>query len=318
MSSNADYQTESHIDNVICSLLGDKQPCYCHTYQCAGALRSKRTIQDHTSHDRTTSYIQQSEKASSCYTYTDDIKHWPDSTEEIPIHEGSSVTLVEAVAKKLALFVDNSGLSKAALSDILKEKKQEFPHPNAYPENYNQAKRIVEKYLTKTIKYDICINDCVVFRKHSEQRDYSNLTHCPICEEARYKSSNSNDCKARKHIIYIKVEDQLRKRFGESNIAKLVYAGDVDLEEGILSDIQHGEQWKKWFNPGGVFASNADGAIPLAFTTDGMNPNNNLTNKLSMWPLLLSILKMPGPYRNLLGVGLLLVTILPGYNGKEP
>lgn len=85
-----------------------------------------------------------------------------------------------------------------------------------------------------------------------------------------------------------------------------------------LKDISDGDQWKQWFQFGGQLASSRDGAVPLGLTTDRLNPKRNPMLKRSMWPILITLLRLHGVYRNMLGFGLLLLTIVPGHaDGSE-
>ena len=47
--------------------------------------------------------------------------------------------VVKAVDEKVALFVESYGLSKTALTQILKCHKETLPEPNKFPESYDQA-----------------------------------------------------------------------------------------------------------------------------------------------------------------------------------
>ncbi len=215
-------------------------------------------------------------------------------------------------------------MSKAALSRTIMDFESALPKPNNYPKNYLQARSLLSPFLLATLRYDSCTNDCVLFRDHSDGRNYANLKRCPItsCQEKRYTRvfSNGQHTPARKSVTYIGIKGKLMQIFGECNIAKLIFAGDLEMKNpDKLNDICDGLQWKKWFAEGGVFGETGPGgAVPLGLTTDGLNPNRNVNLKRSIWPVFCTFLTMKGRYRNLLGVGLLLVTIIAGWRGKEP
>ncbi len=243
---------------------------------------------------------------------------WPNKEDDVPLFEGSQETVFFTLAKKLAFFVDHNGISKVALSQMIMEKAESLPQPHNFPRCYYDAHKLIAPYLTPRITYQSCVNDCVLFRKYSDERDLRFKSECDVCKHPRYKS---NQVKIPyKRVTYLPLRPQLEKRFGESNIAKLVYAGDIEVNQhsDVLSDIHDGLEWSKWFAVGGVFHGYEEGAVPLALMTDGLNPNRNMNIKRSMWPVLLSMLTMKGRYRNILGVGLLLVTIIPGWKGSEP
>ena len=108
--------------------------------------------------------------------------------------------------------------------------------------------------------------------------------------------------------------------FGEANLAKLVYAGDINLnrDSDVLKDIYDGEACSEWFGPGGIFGGNPGGGVPAALSGDGLNGNRNKNLRRSMWPILFTFLSLKSKFRNTLGVGSVLITIVPGWEGKEP
>ena len=134
-------------------------------------MRQKRTVTNHQAQDRAKTYqsIQQDAKTG------EPVKWWPTEDEQIPLFPGSTQTVLDILIPQFAQFVDSSGQSQQSLSRIISDYKQaiDIDHPeNNYPKDYQQALAFISKYLTPTDTYDICVNDCVVFRTYSEERDY--------------------------------------------------------------------------------------------------------------------------------------------------
>lgn len=47
---------------------------------------------------------------------------------------------------------------------MLKMQKGILPLPNQLPGSYEAALRVIEPYIVSPVTYDICINDCILFR----------------------------------------------------------------------------------------------------------------------------------------------------------
>ena len=147
---------------------GDQQkPCFCRTFRCNGALKPLSTLYQHRAQDY--KLIQESLQVKSTEDLHSDSrcanasKYWPNPDDHVPLFEGSSETLVGSIAKEIAHFVDNNGVSKTALSENLKKLKGHLPQPNNLPEKYYQAKAIIGKYLLPVTTFDSGVNDCLVF-----------------------------------------------------------------------------------------------------------------------------------------------------------
>ena len=74
---------------------------------------------------------------------------------------------------------------------------------------------------------------------------------------------------------------RLARWFGETNLAKLVQAGALELNSEI-ADFKDGTEYQAWFQDDGLLAGYGDGGIPLGLFTDGMNPNKNPALQRSM------------------------------------
>lgn len=59
---------------------------------------------------------------------------------------------------------------------MLTMQKTILPAHNELPPSYEAALRVIEPYIINTVSYDICPNDCILFRN-----EFSGLTKCPKC-----------------------------------------------------------------------------------------------------------------------------------------
>ncbi len=310
---------EKHIHNSfgqgsVCKAM----ECHCITYGCRGKIISKRSVFRHNERDRELQDTLYAKKCPSQFNESG-FKFWPSNDELIPLFPGSRKSIQKEIAKKVSTFCDNNGHTKDSLNSAIRDYKNDMlVQPNDFPSSLYDAKKIIDPYLLPTETYDCCINDCCLFRKISDEKDYRDLVKCPVCGEERYSEDKKT---AKKRITYIRLKEQLAKRFGETNLAKLIHAGDAQLKspDGILRDFKDGGAWKEWFSTDGCFKDiDPAGAVPLGFSADGLNPNKNPLIQKSLWPIFLTFLAMKGQYRHILGLGLILVSIIPGWERSEP
>lgn len=75
---------------------------------------------------------------------------------------------------------------------------------------------MIKHLLIPLYKYDVCVNDCVVYRDNTE---FAGLQSCPKCKEPRYFNG-----KVRKSFTYMPLGPRLPRWFGTFNLCKLLYA----------------------------------------------------------------------------------------------
>ena len=89
---------------------------------------------------------------------------------------------MDALVKYLSWFSEHPGISKQALSDILKLQHNEIlPAGNKLPQSYNDALKLIEPFLIQPILFHACPQDCMIFRKQ-----FTDLIACPCCGSSRY------------------------------------------------------------------------------------------------------------------------------------
>lgn len=207
-------------------------------------------------------------------------------------------------------FTQHPGISKEAFGSMLLTQRSFLPPNNNLPDSYEAALHAIEPYLVDTIVYDVCTNDCVVFRK-----EYAESTQCPKCGSDRYISPQSQV--AVRKFTYLPLKPRLARLFGTASTAALLQAhAQTSVERnGKIFDIQQSRAWDAAYGHGGVFGEDPRG-ISLAMCTDGVNPwaHNKVT--YSMWPIMLTLLNLPRHLRNRFS-SILLVGIIPGNGTKE-
>ena len=232
---------------------------------------------------------------------------------KLPLFDGSSVTVLQALCWYLAWVSEHPGTSKTSLSDLLRlHHEQILPTGNNLPGLYDEAHAFIKPFLLPFVVYDVCPNDCVLFRK-TDHYDYSKLAECPSpkCHGKRYTANRST---ARK-FYYYPLGPRWKRMYGNATIAEVLQShGDRDMHPTInVNDIIGSKSWCKAYSPQGFFKGEKRG-VSAQLSTDGVNPFSRNKVVYSMWPIMLTVLNLPKRVRNLFS-NMMLVGIIPG-NGN--
>ena len=106
-------------------------------------------------------------------------------------------------------------MSKEALSGVLKMQHDILLKGNLLPDSYASACKMIEPYLVKPVVFDVCCNDCILFRN-----EHVNATECPECKSLRYK----RDKIPTRKFVYLLLGPRLARMFGTKNLAQIVQA----------------------------------------------------------------------------------------------
>lgn len=103
-----------------------------------------------------------------------------------PLYEGASLSLLNALVKYFKWYSEHPGISKEALSDILRlEHSEVLPSGNKLPSSFTDAMKLVEPFLIQPILFHACPNDCIIFRN-----EYAHLDVCPVCGASHHAIRN--------------------------------------------------------------------------------------------------------------------------------
>ena len=223
------------------------------------------------------------------------------------LFESSHISLYQTLAMLFSWFTTYPSISKEAFSRLLYLLKMYvLPQPNNLPVSYHKALSFVRNQLVPLRDFHCCVNDCVIFRSCAKG-DYSNMSTCPVCGEARYKNQSREP---RKRYKYIPLAPRFKRMFGSRTISKLLQ-NHQDVQVGdTISDLHQTQLWKTNYSSTGIFQGDPRG-LSLALCTDGMNPFAKQKVTYSMWPVNVSILNLPHRYRTS-AASMLLVGIIPG------
>ena len=225
-----------------------------------------------------------------------------------PLFEGSSLTVLQAHVKYFSWLCQHPSISKTALSSMLTMQKSMLPPSNSLPASYEAALSAIEPYLVQPVVYDVCRNDCVIYRN-----EHASLSACPKCGSGRYITDQSKF--AVRRFTYLPLKPRLQRLFDNHNMAQILQSHCV-VDDDTIYDIHQSVAWRKAYSREGIFKEDPRGVL-LALCTDGVNPFAH--NKVSylMWPIMLTLLNLPRNLRNKYA-SIMLVGIVPSNRAQEP
>ena len=220
------------------------------------------------------------------------------------------LTVLEAVFEVMRDFVFSPNMSKGCVSRRLNSLKSKFLfQDNNLPSDFEQAMKIIEPFLIPMHKFNVCPNDCIIFRK-----EYTDANECPKCGEKRYQLDGKT---ARRNFTYLPITSRIKILFSTSSLHSLITQHNDKLQTDVISDIHDSDTWRNdWFGPEGEFSGNKNGVV-LALCLDGVNPFSSMQIDYSLWPIELSILNFPAKLRKS-SSGIMIGGIIPGIGTGEP
>lgn len=171
---------------------------------------------------------------------------------------------------------------------------------------------MVKPYLIPEVVFDVCPNDCILFR-----REYKDAASCPKCNESRFKAGKI----PKRTFHYLPLGPRLLRNYGTKDISCILqsHGGETaSLEnECSMADIHDSPKWKEAFSAGGTFKGDPRG-IGLSMCLDELNPWSKNKTNYSMWPIVLGQLNLPRRIRYNFA-NLILAGIIPSQvQGMEP
>jgi hypothetical protein len=152
---------------------------------------------------------------------------------DAPLFDGSPHSVLQTLVNCFQWFCEHPGISKEALSSMLAMQKSLLPAPNNLPGSYETALHVIEPHIVTPVSYDICVNDCILFRKQ-----FSGLTKCPDCGADR-KSGQ-----VRRHFLYLPLKPRLQRLFGSSCMAEILQSHLTHPRGTTMQDIHDSPAWQ--------------------------------------------------------------------------
>ena len=259
------------------------------------------------------------EEGTWCFNYDEKLYSSGIAVEEI---SGMDLTVLQWLFMNFHYFTQHPSISKAAFSDNLRLQARVHKSVTSLPASYHEAKQLIKPYLVEKIVFDVCINDCIVYR-NSPKYHYAKLDQCPVCNEGRYIQRHSTTVNKRqiprRTFTYIPIGPRLARIYGDENLSKIVFShpgskNEILSKNNYMEDIHDAPVWKELYSDSGFFKGDNKG-ISFALELDGVNPFHNIGVIYSMTPIMLTMLNLPRHVRNTFG-NILLAGIIKGKKTK--
>lgn len=173
--------------------------------------------------------------------------------------------------------------------------------PVWFPTSFKQTRSLMKDHLTESVCYEICQNECTLYRdEHSQSRE------CPKCGEERRLDA--------KTYLAISIIPSLQNLFKSPSMTSLVKSHAARQEarevDDSVFDIHDTEFWCEMYAEEGPLDGDAQNLL-FTVSTDPVHPFKDCNPQYSMCPISLQILNFPKPLR-CSDSRILLWTILPG------
>jgi len=178
----------------------------------------------------------------------------------LPLFEGSTVSVLQALCGYFSWFTEHPGTSKSALSDLLQLHHDEIlPRDNYLPSSYDEAISFIKPFLLPFVTYHACRNDCVLFRK-TDWYNHSEEERCSECKDPRFVSKG----KPYRKFYYYLLEPRWIRMFGTATIAEVLQSHNCDAESSMLQDVIGSGSWQSVYSENGFFKGDSRGLAPAA------------------------------------------------------
>ena len=170
------------------------ESCHCISFSCSGKLVSRKTLRRHAHEDRLSMAASnrlagQSGTIGSFDSVVDPSLYQTHWTAREKISESSDVTVLEMLYQISRDFAMAPGASKHWVSQQLMLLKKNFlSHKDDFPETFEQLVEILDPFLPPMHTFDVCVNDCIIFRKENEFD-----VNCPVCGEDSKKTGKHRE-----------------------------------------------------------------------------------------------------------------------------
>ena len=213
-----------------------------------------------------------------------------------PLYEGARSSKLSAVLN--LLHIKTMGRwSNESFTMLLQYLKNELLPENVdIPNNFYEAKKCIRDLGLSYEKFDVCINDCMLFWKDDALLNECRICNTPRWKPAQYNSESATDVGKRipkKVFRYFPLTPRLQRLFMSSKTAShLTWHHDRVVNPGVISHPADGESWKAFDKEHNIFAAEPRN-IRLGLMSDGFTPFSNSATPYSIWPVMLVPYNLP-------------------------
>ncbi|GLT27777.1 hypothetical protein SLA2020_027500 [Shorea laevis] len=160
------------------------------------------------------------------------------------------------------------------------------------PTDYYSAKKMLRRLGLEYKKYDVCVNNCILYYAEYESQCY---LQCPVCEEPRFKQRDVHSAKPipRKYLWYLPIIHRFQRLYMSRKTAEhMTWHLNCYNENEKMFHLTCREVWKHFDSTHLEFASEPRN-VSLGLCTDGFTPFGHSASPYSCWPVFVSVYNLP-------------------------
>lgn len=213
-----------------------------------------------------------------------------------------------SMAVQIMSLKSNYNLSRGCIDRVCDIVKRATPTDNCVSSNFYETKKLVRKLGLSSIKYDCCLNGCMLYYN-------TEVTECHFCEHPRFKPPKRGSGTAKpipyKRMHYLPLIPRLKRLYASLRSAgHMRWHFENRRQPGMLCHPSDGEAWKHFDSTYPDFASEPRN-VRLGLCADGFNPFNHFGNAHSCWPVLVTPYNLP-PEMCMTAPYMFLTCLIPG------
>ncbi|XP_076900395.1 uncharacterized protein LOC143554555 [Bidens hawaiensis] len=227
-----------------------------------------------------------------------------------PLREGEKATTFSKLqaATSFLTWKSHFNVSTAAYNYNISMVNALLPEDNKLPKSFYDTKKSLERLSLPYERIDVCKNHCMLFYKQDKT-----LTRCKYCKEFRYKSDRN---KVPNLVMsFMPIGPRLKRLYMSTKTAKdMTWHHHHNTKKGSMAHPSDGMAWKHFDSENPEFAKEIRN-VRLGLCIDGFSPNNSNSIPYSLWPVFLTVYKLP-PWMCMKDSFVEVCLIIPG--GKSP
>ncbi|XP_050222731.1 uncharacterized protein LOC126672823 [Mercurialis annua] len=209
---------------------------------------------------------------------------WPGNSRHSPFSASAKVMEIKCRHKgSVALVDDVCGLIQELL-----------PEDNKMPTNFAKIKKLVKGLGLPVEVIDCCFYNCMIY--WGEDAD---LTHCKVCNYARWKPVTHGKSTKRKanvpysKMFYFPITPRLQRLYASKATARhMTWHADHEMDGDKMCHPSDSPAWKRFSELHSEFADEGRN-IRLGLCSDGFQPFPNFGQQYSSWPVILTPYNLP-------------------------
>ena len=154
------------------------------------------------------------------------------------------------------------------------------------PTNFYEAKKKLKSLEMPSQRIHVCINLCMLFNGQ-----FSDLDHCAVCKESRYKENSNNVPNL--VMTYMPIGPRLQRLFYSKKTARnLTWHANHPIDPEKMTHPSEGKAWNHFDTLFPAFAQEKRN-VRLGLCIDGFCPNTSHGTAYSCWPVFLTVYNLP-------------------------